>query len=74
MQKTAKGTGLGLPLSKKLAQLLGGDVYLKSQLGIGSTFFASVPIRYGGATEAIYVPDVKRELDASSPPGAGGGG
>ena len=68
MQKTAKGTGLGLPLSKKLAQLLGGDVYLKSQLGIGSTFFASVPIRYAGATEAIYVPDVKRELDASKLP------
>jgi signal transduction histidine kinase/DNA-binding response OmpR family regulator len=68
MQKTAKGTGLGLPLSKKLAQLLGGDVYLKSQLGMGSTFFASVPIRYAGATEAIYVPDVKRELDASKLP------
>jgi signal transduction histidine kinase/CheY-like chemotaxis protein len=68
MQNTAKGTGLGLPLSKKLAQLLGGDVYLKSQLGMGSTFFASVPIRYAGATEAIYVPDVKRELDASKLP------
>jgi len=68
MQKTAKGTGLGLPLSKKLAQLLGGDVYLKSQLGMGSTFFVVVPIRYAGATEAIYVPDVKRELDASKLP------
>jgi signal transduction histidine kinase/CheY-like chemotaxis protein len=67
-QKTAKGTGLGLPLSRKLAQLLGGDVYVKSQIGIGSTFFVSVPFSYTGATEAVYVPDVKRELDASKLP------
>ncbi|MGC1374038.1 MAG: response regulator, partial [Candidatus Sulfotelmatobacter sp.] len=67
-QKTAKGTGLGLPLSKKLTQLLGGDVYVKSEVGIGSTFFAAIPIRYEGSTEAVYVPDVKRELDASKLP------
>jgi len=68
LQKTAKGTGLGLPLSRKLTQLLGGDVYVKSQLGVGATFFASVPIQYSGATEAVYVPDIKRELDASKLP------
>lgn len=67
-QKTAKGTGLGLPLSKKLTQLLGGDVYVKSEVGVGSTFFAAIPIRYEGSTEAVYVPDVKRELDASKLP------
>jgi signal transduction histidine kinase/DNA-binding response OmpR family regulator len=68
IQKSAKGTGLGLPLSKKLTLLLGGDVYVKSQVGIGSTFFAAVPLRYSGAMEAVYVPDVKRELDASKLP------
>src|SRR5579859_6748188 len=68
LQKTAKGTGLGLPLSKKLAQLLGGDIYVRSEVGIGSTFFAAIPVRYNGAMEAVYVPDVKRELDATKLP------
>ena len=68
IQKSAKGTGLGLPLSKKLAQLLGGDVYVKSEVGIGSTFFVAVPIRYQGESEAIYVPDVRRELDSAKLP------
>jgi signal transduction histidine kinase/CheY-like chemotaxis protein len=68
IQKTAKGTGLGLPLSRKLAQLLGGNVYVRSQIGIGSTFFATIPIRYTGETEAVYVPDIRRELDARKLP------
>jgi signal transduction histidine kinase/CheY-like chemotaxis protein len=67
-QRTVKGTGLGLPLSKKFAQLLGGNVYVKSQVGLGSTFFVSIPIRFKGETEVAYVPDVKRELDAHKLP------
>ncbi len=67
-QKAVKGTGLGLPLSKKFAQLLGGNVYVKSQVGLGSTFFVSIPIRFKGETEVAYVPDVKRELDADKLP------
>ncbi|MGE5621238.1 MAG: ATP-binding protein [archaeon] len=44
LQKKAKGTGLGLPLSKKLTELLGGSVYLKSKPGEGSTFYARFPV------------------------------
>ena len=67
-QKAVKGTGLGLPLSRKLAQLLGGDVYVKSVAGVGSTFFAAIPIRFTGATDVMYVPEVRRELDGTKLP------
>jgi CheY-like chemotaxis protein/two-component sensor histidine kinase len=47
-QRTHKGTGLGLPLTRKLAELLGGSVRVESQLGLGSTFYAEIPIKAGG--------------------------
>jgi signal transduction histidine kinase/DNA-binding response OmpR family regulator len=68
LQKAAKGSGLGLPLSRKLAQLMGGNVYVRSQPGIGSTFTAAIPINFKGEFEVMYVPDVKTELDASKLP------
>ena len=68
IQKKVKGTGLGLPLSRKFAQLLGGDVSVRSEMGIGSTFFAKIPIQFSGATTVAVVPEVRRELDADKVP------
>jgi len=45
LQKRVKGTGLGLPLCRKLAGLLGGRVELQSTLGVGSTFSVVLPMR-----------------------------
>ncbi len=45
LQRRIKGTGLGLPLSRKLAELLGGTISLESQLGVGSTFSVTIPAR-----------------------------
>jgi signal transduction histidine kinase len=44
IQKRLRGTGLGLSLSKKLAELLGGAVGLTSEPGVGSTFFVTIPM------------------------------
>jgi len=46
LQRHAKGTGLGLPLCRRLARLLGGDVAVESELGVGSTFSVTIPVRY----------------------------
>jgi signal transduction histidine kinase len=44
LQRRAKGTGLGLPLCRKLAALLGGEVSVSSAEGQGSTFYLRLPV------------------------------
>jgi signal transduction histidine kinase len=43
IQRRVRGTGLGLPLTRKLAALLGGSVMLQSEPGVGSRFSLVVP-------------------------------
>jgi hypothetical protein len=53
VQKRVRGTGLGLPLVRKLATLLGGHVSVESTLGLGSTFTATIPLVYVGAEAQV---------------------
>jgi signal transduction histidine kinase len=45
-QKRLRGTGLGLALARKFAELLGGSVAVHSELGRGSRFSVLIPVRY----------------------------
>lgn len=52
LQAKVKGTGLGLPLCRKLAALLGGSVEARSTLGAGSVFTVSIPVTYSAPPPA----------------------
>ena len=52
LQRRVKGTGLGLPLSRSLAELLGGELTLESVPGQGSVFTLSIPPERGDPTRA----------------------
>ncbi|HKQ63225.1 MAG TPA: ATP-binding protein [Candidatus Polarisedimenticolaceae bacterium] len=63
VQRRVQGTGLGLPLCRKLAELLGGGVSLVSAPNAGSTFTAEIPIVYVDAVAAMpsWERDPRRE-------------
>ena len=59
------GSGLGLVISKQIAELMGGNISVQSKEGIGSTFIAEIPLKVVKAAEVEAAKNVEEKEDAA---------
>lgn len=70
LQARAKGTGLGLPLCRRLAHALGGHVAVDSSLGRGSRFFLTLPMAPAQVSARIGAQPSPSDAGTGRPTGA----
>ena len=58
--RTYGGTGLGLPISKQLVELMGGSIHVESMKDVGSKFYFIIELQEGEITEKAPVNEVDK--------------
>lgn len=61
-RKSSEGTGLGLPISRKFVQLMGGDITVSSMFGKGTIFQFEVEVSLSFATEIPFLQPTRRVI------------
>jgi GAF domain-containing protein/DNA-binding response OmpR family regulator len=61
-RRSQEGTGLGLPISQKFVQLMGGNITVTSEVGQGTTFSFEIPIGQAEAADILTQPSRRRVI------------
>jgi len=60
------GTGLGLPISKRIIELMGGSIWIESELGKGAKFMFTVKVKRGTKSEGTYDESYMADIESTA--------